>query len=330
MATSVIDIHAHLNVPAAQRMMKAAAERGDVGAAAKNQGGVGITGARSANEMVLSEPEARIRDMEKMGVEFAVLSPGAPKGFYEADSNLAMTAARHVNDHAASVVKDHPDRFLSMAITPLQHVDLAITETERAVTELGLRAVRFPCDIGGMELSDARLEPYWSALEALDVPVYIHPQGFSHPQRFKAFYMSNVVSNPLETTLAVSHVIQSGVIRRHPKLKFYCAHGGGFFPFYLGRFDHAWQTRAECREHIDQPPSAYVTNLYFDTVVFRADQIRHLVDLVGAEHVMLGTDSPYDMGETDPVGLLDSVAGLSKGERDLIAGGSARKLFKMN
>ena len=327
---SVIDIHAHLNVPAAQRMMKAAAERGDVGAAAKNQGGVGITGERSANEKVLSDPEWRIKDMEKMGVERAVLSSGAPKGFYEADSNLGMTVAQHVNDHAAAIVREHPDRFWAMAIAPLQHVDLAIKETERAVRTLGLKAIRFPCDIAGMELSDERLEPYWTALEALDVPVYIHPQGFSHPQRFKAFYMSNVVSNPLETTLAISHLIHAGVPKRHPKLRFYGAHGGGFFPFYLGRFDHAWNTRAENRVHIDQPPSAYLDSFYFDTVVFRPDQIRHLVDLVGADHVMLGTDSPYDMGETDPVGLVDAVDGLSAAERETIKSGAATKLFKLN
>ncbi len=329
-SASTIDIHAHLNVPAAQRMMKAAAERGDVGAAAKNQGGIGITGERSANEKVLSEPEARIADMTRMGVEFAVLSPGAPKGFYEADSNLSTTVARHVNDHAAAIVKEHSDRFLSMAIVPLQHVDLAIAETERAVKELGLRAVRFPCDIAGMELSDERLEPYWTALEKLGVPVYVHPQGFSHPQRFKAFYMTNVVSNPLETTLAISHLIHSGVPARHPGLKFYCAHGGGFFPFYLGRFDHAWKTRAENRVHIDRPPSTYIESFYFDTVVFRPDQIRRLVDLVGAEHVMMGTDSPYDMGETDPVALVDAVEGLSASERATIKAGAAKKLFRIN
>lgn len=326
---SVIDIHAHLNVPEAGRRMKAAAESGKASAAAKNQAGVGITGERSANEKVLSEPQSRIKDMQQMGVDFAALSPGAPKGFYEADANLSMAVAQLVNDHAAQVVKDHPDHFVSMAIAPLQHVDLAIRETERAVKSLGLKAMRLPCDIGGMELSDPKLEPYWTAVEKLGIPIYIHPQGFSHPQRFKDFYMSNVVSNPLETTLAISHLIHAGVPRRHPKIRFYGAHGGGFFPFYLGRFDHAWKTRAENRVHIDQPPSSYIDSFYFDTVVFRPQQIRHLVDLVGAEHVMLGTDSPYDMGETDPVGLLDSVEGLSKSERDLIARGSAMKLLNM-
>ncbi|MQA65694.1 MAG: amidohydrolase family protein [Alphaproteobacteria bacterium] len=142
--TSVIDIHAHLNVPAAQRMMKAAAERGDVSAAARNQGGIGITGERSANEMVLSDPEWRIKDMDKMGVDIGALSSGAPKGFYEADTNLAMTVAQHINDHAASVVKAYPDRFVAMAIAPLQHVDLAIKETERAVRTLGLKPSAFP------------------------------------------------------------------------------------------------------------------------------------------------------------------------------------------
>jgi aminocarboxymuconate-semialdehyde decarboxylase len=328
--TSVIDIHAHLVVEESRDMMKAAAEKGEVGAGAKQQGGIGISPEQAHRESVLSDPEMRIEDMEKMGVGFAALSPAPPRGFYEADSNLSMTVAKFINDRAAKIVSDYPDRFVSMGVAPLHHVDLAIKEMERAIKELDLRGIRFPTEINGMELSDPSLEPFWEAAEDLDTMIYVHPQGFTHPQRMKAFYMTNVVANPLETTLAISHLIHSGVIARHPKLKFYCAHGGGFFPFYMGRFDHAWTTRAECREHIDQPPSTYVPNLYFDTVLFRPDQIRYLLDQVGSEHVMLGTDSPYDMGEMDPVGLVDQVPGLAADERADILGGTAKRILKMN
>ncbi|MDH3242521.1 MAG: amidohydrolase [Alphaproteobacteria bacterium] len=329
MAT-VIDIHAHLVVDESRDMMKAAAEKGAVGAEARKQGGVGISQEQAEREAVLSDPKKRIADMDKIGVDISALSPAPPRGFYEADSNLAMTVAQLINDRAAAIVKDYPDRFVSMGVAPLHHTGIAVKEMERAIGDLNLRGIRFPTEINGMELSDPSLEPFWDAAEQLGTMIYVHPQGFTHPQRLKAYYMTNVVGNPLETTLAMSHLIHSGVIARHPGLKFYFAHGGGFLPFYVGRFDHAWREREECRAHTDQPPSAYLPNMWFDTVVFRPEQIRTLVDLVGAERVMLGTDRPYDMGEPDPVALVNEVEGLSDAERDMIMSGTAKELLKMN
>ncbi|MCZ6886160.1 MAG: amidohydrolase family protein, partial [Alphaproteobacteria bacterium] len=311
-------------------MMQAAAEKGDVGAEAKKQVGIGISQEQADRAAVLSDPLKRIEDMDKIGVDMSALSPAPPRGFYEADSNLAMTVAQVINDRTADIVKTYPDRFVSMGVAPLHHVGLAIKEMERATGDLDLRAIRFPTEINGMELSDPSLEPFWDAAEQLDTVIYVHPQGFSHPQRLKSYYMTNVVGNPLETTLAMSHLIHSGVIARHPNLKFYFAHGGGFMPFYVGRFDHAWREREECREHTDAPPSSFMANLWFDTVVFRPEQIRMLVDMVGADRVMLGTDRPYDMGEGDPVALVNAVEGLSDTEREAIMGGAAKKLMKMN
>lgn len=326
----VIDVHAHLVVEESREMMKAAAEKGDVGAAAKRQGGIGISGAQSEREAVLSDPEKRIEDMDRIGVDVSALSPAPPKGFYEADSNLAMTVAQVINDRAAEIVKSYPDRFVSMGVAPIHHTGLAVKEMGRAVGDLGLKGIRLPTEIAGAELSDPAFEPFWDAAEQLDTMIYIHPQGFTHPERLKAYYMTNTVGNPLETTLAMSHLIHSGVIARHPRLKFYFAHGGGFLPFYVGRFDHAWQAREECREDTDAPPSSFLANMWFDTVVFRPEQIRTLVDLVGAERVMLGTDRPYDMGEPDPVALVNEVEGLTNAEREAILGGTAKTLLKMD
>lgn len=327
---SVIDIHAHLVVEESREALKAAADKGTVGASAKNQGGIGISQEQAEREAVLSDPVKRIEDMDKIGVDVSALSPAPPRGFYEADANLSMTVARLINDRAAEIVKTYPDRFVSMGVAPLHHAGNSITEMERAVGDLDLRGIRFPTEINGMELSDPFLEPFWDAAEQLGTMIYVHPQGFTHPQRLKPYYMTNVVGNPLETTLAMSHLIHSGVIARHPNLKFYFAHGGGFMPFYVGRFDHAWREREECRENTEVPPSTFLPNMWFDTVVFRAEQIRTLVDMVGAEHVMLGTDRPYDMGEPDPVALVNEVKGLSDAERKIIMGGAAKALLKMN
>ncbi len=325
--TQVIDIHAHLVDNEARRVMKAAAESGKVDAKARQQGGIGITRHENERELVLSDPEARIRDMDSIGVDLSALSPAPPKGFFQTDANLALTVSRLINDRARDIAERHADRLVSMAVAPLHHVDLAIAEMRRALGELGLKGIRFPTEIEGMELSDPVLEPFWEAADSLKALIYIHPQGFTHPQRLKGFYMTNVVGNPLETTLAMSHLIHGGVLARYPNIRFYFAHGGGFFPFYVGRFDHAWKERKECRVHIDQPPSAYLRQCWFDTVVFRPDQIRYLIDLVGADRVMLGTDRPYDMGEPDPVALCESVPGLTAGEREALLGGTARELL---
>ncbi len=329
MAT-VIDLHAHVVDLEARAQMQAAAESGKTGAEAKVQSGPGISKELNEREAILSYADKRIEDMDRMGVDISALTPAPPRGFYEADAELSLSVAQGINDRVAEWVQKYPDRFVSLGVAPLQHVDVAIKEMDRALNELNLRGIRFPTEIAGMELDDPKLEPFWDAAEAHDTLIYVHPQGFTHPQRLGDYYMSNVVGNPLETTLALSHLIQGGVMARHPKLKIFGSHGGGFLPFYVGRFDHSWRERTECREFTDQPPSAFVPNLYLDTVVFRPEQIRYLVDFVGADHMTLGTDRPYDMGETDPVGLVNRVAGLSDAERDDIFSGTAMRLLHMN
>jgi aminocarboxymuconate-semialdehyde decarboxylase len=157
--------------------------------------------------------------------------------------------------------------------------------------------------------------------------VFIHPSGFTEPRRFTRFYFSNVIGNPLDTTLALHHLIFDGVLERHPTLKILAAHGGGYLPAYAGRIDHAWGARSDAHGDLPQPPSFYLKKMWFDTIVFTPHQLAALVALFGAEKLLLGTDYPYDMGEYDPLGHIASVESLSAAERGAIAGGNARGLF---
>jgi aminocarboxymuconate-semialdehyde decarboxylase len=195
------------------------------------------------------------------------------------------------------------------------------------VKQLGMRGVELCTNVEGKELSEPEFAPLFARLEALGMVVFLHPTGFSQGERLSEHYLNNVIGDPLETTIAVSHLIFGGVLDRHPRLKVVLPHGGGFLGSYPFRMDHAWRARADCRQHIKKKPTDYLKRLYFDTILFDPRALRYLIDLWGAEHVVLGTDYAFDMGDYDPLGSIQAVKRLSAKERAAIAGGNAAKLL---
>ncbi|MGZ5048466.1 MAG: amidohydrolase family protein, partial [Usitatibacter sp.] len=178
---------------------------------------------------------------------------------------------------------------------------------------------------------DARLnlEKFFAKAQALDIVLFLHPIGFTQGERLMDHYLNNVVGNPMETTIAASHLIFDGVMARHPKLKVVLPHAGGYLAHYWARMDHAHRARPDCRTVIKKAPSSYLAKMYFDTITFDPQMLRHMIDKHGAGHVLLGTDYPYDMAEMDPVGLIASVPRLKRAERDMIEGGNAARLLKI-
>jgi aminocarboxymuconate-semialdehyde decarboxylase len=326
---AVIDIHGHINLSRPKALL---AERlppkPDREKKAGPQVGGGITD--KSRGVILSDIDARLADMDGMGVDMMALTPSPPRGYYKLDEELAAEVTRATNDDVAKVAADHPTRFLALGNLPLQHVAFSVQELERAVRELGHKGVRVSTNIAGMELGDRRFDPFWAKAEELGAVVFLHPQGFTHPERLQDYFMTNVVGQPLETTLALAQMIFGGTFERFPRLKVCAAHGGGFLPFYLGRFEQAYRERAECRAYISRPPADYLKQVWFDTVLFRPDMIAFLVSLVGHEKVMMGTDSPYDMGENHPVRLVESVPGLGAQQKADILGGNAARLLGLN
>jgi aminocarboxymuconate-semialdehyde decarboxylase len=195
---------------------------------------------------------------------------------------------------------------------------------KRCVDELGLRGIEISSNVAGRELADPIFRPFFAAAEALGVLLFMHPLGFTHGQRLSEHYLNNLVGNPLESTVAVSHLIFGGVLERHPGLKLCVAHGGGYLPTYWGRMDHAWRDRDDCRQAIKQPPSEYLRRLYFDTVVFDRRHLEFLLKIYGAEKLLMGTDYPFDMAEPDPLALH---AALDPASREQILGGNAARLL---
>jgi len=176
-------------------------------------------------------------------------------------------------------------------------------------------------------LSAPAYAPFWKKAEELGALVLIHPNGFTEGARLSRFYFNNVIGNPFETTLALHYLIFDGVLERHPKLKILAVHGGGYLPAYSGRIDHAWGARSDSQAELPQPPTTYLKKIFFDTVVFTPHQLEYLVDLFGADHILMGTDYPFDMAEYDPIGHVASVESFDANTVAAIAGGNAKRLL---
>lgn len=275
--------------------------------------------------------EIRLKDMDRMGIDIQVLSPAPIQYFYFTEPVLGAQISRDINESIATVVAQRPDRFVGMGTIPLQDVDVAIKELEYAVNVLGLRGVEICTNVNGKNLTDPslNLEKFFAKAQSLDVIIFLHPMGFSQGERFVEHYFNNVMGNPLDTSLALAHLIFDGVLARYPKLKILASHGGGYIASYWARMDHAWKAREDARTVIKKKPSSYLEKVYFDTITHDAQILGNLVDRYGAKHILLGTDYPFDMGEERPVKLIDSVKGLTSLDQQLIKGGNAMKLFKI-
>jgi aminocarboxymuconate-semialdehyde decarboxylase len=269
----------------------------------------------------------RLADMDAMGVDIQIVSPIPGQMYSQMPLDVVVKATSIVNDSLAAFVAERPDRFAAIGTVPLLDGHAAAEELARGMLRLGLRGVQVPTNVNGRELSDPAHEPFWAKAEALGAVVFIHPSGFTHPERLSRFYLNNTIGNPLETTIALHTLIMDGVLERHPGLKLIAAHGGAFAAAYSGRMDHAWGARSDAHGELPNPPTTYLKRIHFDTVVFTPHQLDYLVRTFGADHILLGTDYPADMGEYDPLGHLAATETLDPAAISAIAGGNAKRLF---
>jgi aminocarboxymuconate-semialdehyde decarboxylase len=266
--------------------------------------------------------------MDLQGVDIQVLAIAPPQYFHWLDEETGPRVNAVQNDRIREMVGEAPDRFVGLANLPMDHPEAAVAEMKRAQVDLGFNGFELNTDVNGGDLDDPRFDPVWAVAEELEMVVILHPHGWTEPQRMGEYYLSNVVCMPLASTVAVSRMILGGVWERFPDLRMVVVHGGGYLPFYFARTDHAYKVRPELRRHISRPPSEYLHKLYFDTTVFAPSMVEHLVAEFGADHVLMGSDYPFDMGPTDPVGFL-AEARLSLEEHALVAGGNAVRLLRI-
>ena len=327
--TLSVDLHCHIHTPAADDLAKKdtapgvdqMARYGDPRTIAQQQK------LRAELDRKLTSIEQRIADMDRMEIDVQAISTSPLQYYYATEPDTGRKICRMINERLAEITATRPDRFVPLATVPLQEPGLAVAELEYCMKKLGFRGMEIGTNVRGVELSDARFEALFAKAEALGAVIFLHPVGFTEASRLTRHFLTNVIGNPLDTTVALSHIVFGGVLERHPRLKFVAAHGGGYIGHYPARMDHAYRVRPECHDHITRPPTHYLKKVYFDTVVFSEAQLRHLVNLWGADHVVIGTDYPYDMGYYKPVDFVERARALTRAQKDQIIGGNAAKLL---
>jgi aminocarboxymuconate-semialdehyde decarboxylase len=275
----------------------------------------------------LYDADAKVDAMERKGVHVSMISPAPLVFFYGLGANEGLEAARIVNDGVAQMVAARPDRLRGMATLPMQDPDAAIVELERVVRDYGFRAVELGTAIGDVELSDPRLRPVLRRIQELKVVLFAHSNVMGTSGRLDCFYLTNLIGNPLDTTIMVGKLMFSGALDELPELRILLAHGGGFVPYQIGRFEHGHTVRADTAAVTQTKPLAMLKRFWFDALTHHPLATRHLLNIVGSERVVIGTDSPYDMGEERPIEMLDAVPGLTPTEREDVCYRSAMRLF---
>jgi aminocarboxymuconate-semialdehyde decarboxylase len=304
-----VDVHAHCGVPEAMALMGRKLE---------------------PPALLMANASDRMRAMDEQGIDVEALSINPY--WYTADRDVARELIRIQNEKLAEACAANPDRFVAFASVALQHPDLAAEQLQEGVKKYGLRGAAIGGSVNGEELSDPKFHPFWARAEQLGVLVFIHPQATGVASdlvnRLKGSGgLDNTIGNPLETTVALSHLIFEGTLDRFPGLKICAAHGGGYLPSYAARSDAICRTFPDrYTTPLDKKPTEYLRQLYFDSIVFTAEALRHLVAETGSSQIVMGTDYPYPWTTTSVDHILGT-PGLSDAERAAMLGETAAKLL---
>jgi len=329
--TLTVDIHAHFFPQAYLRLIEEEGESSGIALRRGPSGAVSITaGVATFGPLgpAFYDPEIRLKRMDKQKVGMQALSLTAPMT-YLAAGPLGVKLARVWNDAAAELARARPDRFVVLATLPMQDPQSVVGELERAITRLGCRGVYLGTNVRGKELTDPAFLPVFERIDALKVPVFLHPLDVIGAQRLAGYHLHNLLGNPFDTAVAAANMIFSGLLDRFPKLQVCLPHAGGALPYLIGRLNRGWKVRAECRA-LKKPPPKYLRRFTYDTISHAPESLGYLIKLVGADRVMVGSDYCFDMGYEKPVKVVAGLRGLSRSERAKILGDNAARLLRLD
>jgi len=323
-----IDIHAHFVPEGYLRVIETEGEAHGVRLRSGPDGPMILVGQAAIGPITAHyhDLELRLKSMDAQGVTVHALSLNPPMAYW-GDGALGIPLARIVNDAMAEATRAHPDRFVALATLPMQDPEAAVSELNRAVTELGCRGIYLGTNVGGKELADPSFLPVFERAHALGVPVFLHPLNVIGSQRLTGYYLHNLLGNPFDTAVAAANLIFSGLLDRFPKLHICLPHAGGAFPYLIGRLNHGWKVREECKA-LKKPPMSYLRRFTYDTISHAPESLRYLVNLVGADRVMLGSDFCFDMGYERPVKIVTALE-LGRSDEEKILGGNAARLLRL-
>ena len=325
-----IDIHAHYFPESFIRLM--ADEGASAGAHVTRSGDkgpvleVGMLRAGPLAQKFI-DLDLRIAEMDAQGVAIQALSLTQPM-VYWADRALSEKLTVAFNDALAEAHQRHPDRLVGFATLPIQEPDLAVAELDRLASLRGIKGVYLATRVLDRELSDPMFFPVYERLENLGLPIFLHPLEVIGAERLRPYFLTNLLGNPFDTAVAAAQLIFGGVLDRFKRLEICLPHAGGAFPYLVGRLNHGWEVRPECR-HLEQGPLAYLRRFYYDTISHHDAALAYLIGLVGPERVMLGSDYCFDMGCVRPVEEVIRQPSLSEADKSLILGGNARRLLRL-
>jgi aminocarboxymuconate-semialdehyde decarboxylase len=264
-------------------------------------------------------PQERLADMDSLGVDVHVVSPYVGFYNYHLDTAVALATSRATNDEISEMVRGWPKRFAGLGTLPMQDVKVAIAELERCVTQLGLKGVEINDHVNGRTLETTEFRPLWRAAEQMGAVVFFHQGGETLvTPRANRYHLPNTIGNLVDRAVTFATLVHGGVMDAHPELKIVLGHGGGYTCYGIGRMDHGWQVRSEARAHIGKPPSEYLRKFYYDCIVYTEPALRFLIDTVGADRVVFGTDWPYDMALDWPVAWILGMQSLTQEEKEAI------------
>ena len=264
-------------------------------------------------------PEERLADMDSLGVDVQVVSPYVGFYNYQLDASAAAATSRALNDEIAEMTRAWPQRFAGLGTVPMQDVKGAIAELERSMTTLGLKGVEINDHVNGRTLDEPEFRPFWKAAEQLGALVFFHQGGETLVSpRSTRYHLPNTIGNLVDRAVTFATLVSGGVMDECPNLKICLGHGGGYTCYGIGRLDRGWQARAEARVHITKPPSTYLRRFYYDCIVYTEPALRFLIDTVGVDRVVFGTDWPYDMALDWPVSWILAMESLSRDEKEAI------------
>ncbi len=331
-STPTIDIHSHVIVPEAAAHAQRHVDLSRIPLANFADAQVKEINAiqdRERTGLMIGEVDRRLKHLDAMGIDIQVVAPAPNQCYYAIPAEIAETAHKLTNEGVANYVARHPDRFVGLGTVTLQEPELAVKELD-TIMKLGHKGVQILTNVDGQELSDPKFRPFFARAEELGAFVMMHPNGFTHGDRLTHYYLNNVLGNPLETTLALHNLILSGTLARFPDLKLMAVHGGGYLPGYSGRIDHAWGAREDARGAIPLPPTTYLRQVYFDTVVFSYHQLDYMLSILGPDRILMGTDYPFDMAEYNPIGHIAGVEGMDETTLEALAGGNAARVLGLD